>query len=355
MNAPARSHGKFHHIPTTIITGFLGAGKTTAINHLLNHKPSIERWAVLVNEFGQVGVDASLLSPRREVSIREISGGCLCCTAGASFEAALNRLIRDTSPQRILIEPTGIGHPLKIIRTLSSGYFKEVLDLKATISLVDARKLGDVRYREHPSFQDQLNLADLLIASKADCYTARDRTAFLNLASSAQPPKALVTEISFGQLDPRLLDYPRDESRTPLFPGAHIRESEHSVSADSRKPAPKDAEPVHPDSWRLLEGSGSGYSTGSWLIGTGYRFRQTALAALLSTFPFERIKGVIQCMNGWMSINGGEGQLTLSSGAPLNSSRLEIMDPAPLHTDEIDRQLRATLCLSGDDREDFEF
>ncbi|EAT59349.1 CobW family GTP-binding protein [Chlorobium ferrooxidans] len=354
MNAPARSYGKFHHIPTTIITGFLGAGKTTAINHLLNHKPSKERWAVLVNEFGQVGVDASLLSPRREVSIREISGGCLCCTAGASFEAALNRLIRDTSPQRILIEPTGIGHPLKIIRTLCSGYFQEVLDLKATICLVDARKLGDVRYREHPSFQDQLNLADLLIASKADCYTARDRTAFLNLAASAEPPKAMVAEISFGQLDPLLLDYPRNRSRSAGFPDAHTRKNEPSASAVSQNKEPETAEPVRPDSWTLHEGSGSGYSTGSWLIGSGYRFRQTALAALLNTLPFERVKGVMQCRDGWMSINGGEGQFTLSSGAPLNSSRLEIMDPAPLHTDEIDRQLRDTLCLSGDERGDFE-
>ncbi|NHQ61125.1 GTP-binding protein [Chlorobium sp. BLA1] len=355
MNAPARSHGKFHHIPTTIITGFLGAGKTTAISHLLNHKPAKERWAVLVNEFGQVGVDASLLSPRSEVSIREISGGCLCCTAGASFEAALNRLIRDTSPQRILIEPTGIGHPLKIIRTLSSGYFQDVLDLKATICLVDARKLGDVRYREHPSFQDQVNLADLLIASKADCYTAPDRTAFLNLAAAAQPPKAVVSEISFGQLDPLLLDYPRNGSRSADFPDAHTRKNEPSGSSFSQNTGPTEAEPVRPDSWTLHKSSGSGYSSGSWLIGTGYRFRQTALATLLNTLPFERVKGVMQCRDGWMSINGGEGQFTLSSSAPLNSSRFEIMGPAPLYCDEIDRQLRNTLCLRGDERRDFEF
>ena len=125
-----------HDIPTTIVTGFLGAGKTTAINHLLTEKPAGEHWALLVNEFGKVGVDAALIGPVAGVSIREIAGGCLCCTAGLAFEGALNRLIGDTSPDRILIEPSGIGHPLKIISTLTGSYYHNVLDLRATISLL---------------------------------------------------------------------------------------------------------------------------------------------------------------------------------------------------------------------------
>ena len=172
-----------HHIPTTIVTGFLGAGKTTAINHLLSEKPAGERWAVLVNEFGQVGVDAALIGPVAGVFIREIAGGCLCCTAQPAFEVALNRLIRDTSPDRILIEPTGIGHPLKIISTLTGGYYRDVLDLRATICLVDARKLEDSKYLEHPAFRDQLNLADVLVGNKADYYTDKDRSAFMTLVS----------------------------------------------------------------------------------------------------------------------------------------------------------------------------
>jgi G3E family GTPase len=331
---------KHLHIPTTIITGFLGAGKTTAINHLLSKKPSGERWAVLINEFGRVGVDASMLNPVSDVTIREISGGCLCCTAGHSFEAALNRLIREARPHRILIEPTGIGHPLKIIRSLTSGYNREVLDLKATISLVDARKLGELRYREHPSFQDQLNLADVLVASKADCYSAADRAAFQKLAETFLPAKSVVTDTTFGRLDPRLLDIARNESRTPCFPDAHIRKSDPPGSDHSHTSQHTEAEPVPPDSWKLHEGSGDGYHTGSWLIGTGYLFNQITLAALLNTFTFERVKGIIRCTDGWLKINGGEGQLTISTSAPVNSSRLEIMDPAPLHCNKIDRQLR---------------
>ena len=81
-------------IPTNIITGFLGVGKTTAIMQLLKTKPENERWAVLVNEFGEVGVDGSLLKPEdkssQDVFISEVPGGCMCCAAGLPMQIALN-------------------------------------------------------------------------------------------------------------------------------------------------------------------------------------------------------------------------------------------------------------------------
>ncbi|NTW69303.1 MAG: GTP-binding protein [Chlorobiaceae bacterium] len=340
MRSSSSHSGTYHHIPTTIITGFLGSGKTTAINHLIANKPARERWAVLVNEFGSVGVDASLIAPREEIVVREIAGGCLCCTAGASFETALNRLIRDTSPQRVLIEPTGIGHPLKIIRALSSGYYREVLDLKGTICLVDARKLGDSRYREHPSFQDQLNLADIVIGNKADCYSAEDHNAFLELAESALPAKSVISEITYGQLDLRLLDIERNESRIPVFPDAHQITGKPFLPANSINNQHNETKAPDSKKWSVHEGNAEGYYTGSWSIGSGYRFSETTITALLKTLPFERIKGVMLCQNGWISINGGEGQLTFSSCNALDSSRLELMDTTPLHCHKIDQQLR---------------
>jgi G3E family GTPase len=343
MNGAVKHSGIYKNIPTTIITGFLGAGKTTSINYLLNNKPCTERWAVLVNEFGRVGVDASLLDPHRGVSIREVSGGCLCCTAGPSFEAALNQLIRLTTPDRILIEPTGIGHPLKIIRTLASGFYRDVLDLKGTITLVDARKLSDNRYCQHPSFQDQLNLADVLVGSKSDCYTAVDRKAFQELADLSVPLKSVVTEITFGQLDLRLLDIDRNESRTPVFPEAHSRKHDPLLlpyDNNSELAEPKQVDSYY---WAMLEGRGDGYFTGSWLMGSDFHFQRNALLSLLKALPFERVKGVMQCHDGWLIINGGEGVLDFSSCKPGNSSRLEIIDFAPLHCEALDRQLHAAI------------
>jgi len=123
----------FSQIPANIITGFLGVGKTTAIQYLLNHKPANERWAVLVNEFGEVGIDAGLLANERQatgVFMREVPGGCMCCAAGVPMQVALSQLIRQAKPDRLLIEPTGLGHPLEVVRVLQQPHYQDVLELR---------------------------------------------------------------------------------------------------------------------------------------------------------------------------------------------------------------------------------
>ena len=104
-----------HAVPTNIITGFLGVGKTSTILHLLKNKPGRERWAVLVNEFGEIGIDGSLVEGRhgyeQGVVVREVPGGCMCCAAGLPMQVALNQLLVKARPDRLLIEPTGSGQP----------------------------------------------------------------------------------------------------------------------------------------------------------------------------------------------------------------------------------------------------
>ena len=118
-------------IPTNIISGFLGTGKTTAIGNLLSQKPNDERWAVLVNEFGEVGVDASLIKAGRpvegEIFLSEVPGGCMCCSNGLPMQIALNQLLARARPHRLLIEPTGLGHLEEVIGILSSGFNQKTI------------------------------------------------------------------------------------------------------------------------------------------------------------------------------------------------------------------------------------
>jgi len=142
-------------VPTNIITGFLGVGKTSSILNLLANKPENERWAVLVNEFGEIGVDGSLVQGLQnddQVFIQEVPGGCMCCAAGLPMQIALNQLLLKAKPDRLLIEPTGLGHPKEVLQVLSSENYRQVLSLQKNITLVDARNLSDSRYTEHDTF-----------------------------------------------------------------------------------------------------------------------------------------------------------------------------------------------------------
>lgn len=102
--------------------------------YLLKHKPADERWAVLVNEFGEIGVDGSLFqgqhSQQQGVFIREVPGGCMCCAAGLPMQIALNELLSHAKPDRLLIEPTGLGHPIEVLQVLSAEHYQEVLSLQ---------------------------------------------------------------------------------------------------------------------------------------------------------------------------------------------------------------------------------
>ena len=104
-------------VPTTIVTGALGSGKTTALCSLLGSKPIEEVWAVVVNEFGAVGLDAATMQASAaaagtdHVVIKQIAGGCMCCVSSGLLSTTIAQIVRTVKPDRLLIEPSGLGHP----------------------------------------------------------------------------------------------------------------------------------------------------------------------------------------------------------------------------------------------------
>lgn len=164
---------RYQGIKVTVVTGFLGAGKTTLIRQLLAQAPSNERWAVLVNEFGDIGLDSAFYADSG-VAIREVPGGCVCCTTSAAFQQGLNQLIRQYNPDRIYIEPSGLGHPKQIIQKLRSDAYQDVLLLSGVFCVLDARHLSDERYTKHAIFNDQIDVADGIVLSYVDRYQQSD-------------------------------------------------------------------------------------------------------------------------------------------------------------------------------------
>ena len=192
-------------VPTTIVTGFLGVGKTTALMALFRSKPVHEKWAVLVNEFGQTGIDGAELSGAG-ITVREVAGGCMCCAAKVSMEVTLNRLLREVKPDRLLIEPSGLGHPAGLIDILRGEYLSKAIDLRATICLIDPRQFADPQFRESPLFTNQLEVADILVINKTDLATPVEIEALRSHAQNLFPPKLVVAETQFGKLNTTWLD-----------------------------------------------------------------------------------------------------------------------------------------------------
>ncbi len=326
----------YHNIPTNLIIGFLGVGKTTAIRHLLSQVPDGERWGVLVNEFGEIGIDGALLEAD-DILVQEVPGGCLCCVASAGLQIGLNRLIKEHNPDRILIEPTGLGHPAQIIDQLLNEPFRQVLSLGATIGLVDARQLSDPRYREHPTYQDQIYLADVLVASKSDLYNEKDQQAFEQLARTLEPPKQHLAMITQGKLQKAWLDFPLSDQRKALFPEAHkFIQKTHSHEHEHSHEHPPQSD------WLKIENSSDGYHSCGWLINKERVFNAKRILKLLKQFKLDRIKGTICTDDGWLALNITASEEDIREIKEMNSNRLEIIHSKALDWQAIDHALLKT-------------
>ncbi len=313
-------------IPTQLITGFLGTGKTTVIRHLLDTKPNGERWAVLINEFGAVGLDEQLLQGDSQseggVHIRQVPGGCLCCAAGVPFQVALNDLIRRARPDRILIEPTGLGHPRALLTTLASGYFRDLLDLRATVSVVDARQLADDRYRTHPVYLDQLAVADVIVANKTDTYEREDFQRLPTFVRSLGWADKRLTFVEHGRVSLSVLDEPASQP-------------EPTLDEAKQAPPPEDLwmplQPVFPPGGVIRKSSHQdGYYSLGWLIHPGRLFDSERLLAWLKSLSIARIKAVVITTGGIVSVNGVSGTLHLGAVDEVSCSRLELLDDCEL-------------------------
>lgn len=316
-------------IRTHLITGFLGTGKTTAILHLLAQKPAHEKWAVLVNEFGEVGVDGAILASQGAV-VREVPGGCLCCVSGLPFQMGLNMLIAREKPDVLLIEPTGLGHPRNILQTLKSEHYQEVLEVGAAVCLIDPRHLSDNRYLENDVYVDQIQLADVLVANKTDLSSANDKATFEQLLARSEPKKSAHAWVTQGQFDIALLSAEVNSARLALYPDAH---------KNNRKEALPLMLPLAADEqYRRLENQGQGFYSVGWLVRADLVFKAEDIRAWLSGLDIERAKGMLITDEGSLIFNMRDGVVSEMPTRNLDESRFEIIDSKPLASTELEAQ-----------------
>ena len=323
------------NIPTNVITGFLGSGKSTIILDLLAQKPASENWAVLVNEFGEIGVDGNLIAgqPANDagVFIKEVTGGCMCCTAGLPMQIAMSMLLARAKPSRLLIEPSGLGHPSEVLSVLQADHLAEVLDLRATTTLVDARKIADARYTSHATFNEQLEVADLIVASKADLYGADEVKALDHyLRTNGNGAELVVSD--GGSLSMEALQ------------GMPTQRALYAMETDTGHAYQPEPFAFPPEGFIRRENIGSGFSSYGWLFEAGYRFSQAAIEALLNSTGAERIKAGVKTDAGDIGYNWAGDVLAEMPISGLEDSRVEVITQAAFAADKFESALLSAAC-----------
>jgi cobalamin biosynthesis protein CobW len=218
-------------VPCTIITGFLGAGKTTLIRHVLGHAQG-RRLAVIVNEFGDVGIDGEILkgcgdAACPEENIVELANGCLCCTVADEFVPALDTILsRRPAVEHIVIETSGLALPKPLVQAFHWPGIRSRVTVDGVVAVVDGAAVADgrvaadmeklARQREaDPSlghddpveevFSDQIACADLVVLNKRDLINSAALDAALAAVTGRLPRAVKVVAVSEGKIDPAVL------------------------------------------------------------------------------------------------------------------------------------------------------
>ncbi|KEO60719.1 cobalamin biosynthesis protein CobW [Thioclava indica] len=218
-------------VPVTVITGFLGAGKTTLIRHLMAHAGN-RKLAVLVNEFGRVGVDGDILRQCADENcpdenIVELANGCICCTVADEFIPTIEALMaRPQKPDHILIETSGLALPKPLLKAFDWPVIRSQITVDGVIALADAEAVAAGRFApnvaavdaqrladdslDHETplsevFEDQIACADLVLLSKADLAGEAGLAAARAVIEAEAPRKLPILPLTEGVIDPNVV------------------------------------------------------------------------------------------------------------------------------------------------------
>ena len=323
-------------IPTNVVTGFLGVGKTTAILDLLARKDDGERWAVLVNEYGEVSIDGAILEGGggEGITVRDVSGGCICCATAPYLQVALHLLLTEAKPHRLIVETTGLGHPGRLLDTLRASY-ADRLDLRATVTVVSPDDFTTPGMLENPVFREQVDLADVLVLNKLDRADDAVVKDFQNWANAIFPPKLLIAATQSGRLEREWLD---------LGGSSHsLSMAVDAVPSTLEPPAAHSPEPGRP----LRFVSESSPPACGWIFSPRDAFHEMHLLRFLGELAgAHRLKGVFRVEDDWISINRVGSATTVAPTLYRRDSRVEIFAVPGTDWDRLEIELLGCLIES---------
>jgi cobalamin biosynthesis protein CobW len=231
MESPMTTPANRQKIPATIVTGFLGAGKTSLIRHLLEESGG-RRIALIINEFGDQGVDRDLIQgcgipSCREEDMIELANGCICCTVADDFVPTMQKLLdRPERPDHIVIETSGLALPKPLVKAFTWPAVRNAVTVDGVVAVVDAEATAAGLFASDPAavaaaraadpgldhespleelFEEQVGCADLVVLNKCDRVDAAGKARARDAVGAHLRPGVHIVEASHGALDPFVL------------------------------------------------------------------------------------------------------------------------------------------------------
>lgn len=328
-------------VPLTLVTGPLGAGKTTLVRGWLDRRPPGERWAVVVNEFGALGVDAALLPG---VEVYDVSGGCACCAARVTMQATLARVLRDGRAgdgwAHVVVELSGLGHPGPLLDQLRAPPFAGRFAPIAVVHVLDAAVASarpGLGVLQAELARQQLDCADVVAVNRLSTLAPAAREAWLGTLRAAPFGERPVVEVDALATPPAAAGPARPDT-APAWSGPPGAE----VVFDAVRP-------FTDDGWRLLRalrvpapvpatggaphGEASVQASLAWWLPPTHRFVRRRweawLDALPADLPMVRGKAVVRTLRDWILWQWLDGHGARDSSGWRRDSRVELLLTVP--------------------------
>jgi len=268
-------------IPALVVSGFLGAGKTTLIRHILEEAQQRGlRLAVVSNEFGELGIDQALLSGERGEDYIELEGGCVCCKLSDELLSSLQGIWERIRPDRVIVETSGVALPFDTLMTFWREPVSEWVGESLAVVVVNAEQVDERRDLEG-TFEQQVSSADLLVLNKIDLVSNRKLRQLESVLDEMAPGTPVVRSVN-GLVDTALL--------FPPNPGE--RQESHSLKQD--RSAPHSHEAFNSQVFTIEDG-----------------LDHATLIQRLKKYEALRIKGAVQTSSGLRIVQGVGSRIDL--------------------------------------------
>ncbi len=275
-------------IPVHIVSGFLGVGKTTTLTALVAARAGSERAALVVNDFGEAAIDASRLGGETDGAERvlNIPGGCVCCTAPEGLVRVVGELLDVTRPDRIYIEPSGLGRPRDVVDMLVRGGLASRVDLRPVIVVLDPEKFD----ASDPLMHEQWEGGDVLVVNRIDLASEAALGRIREAVRTKWPPFLRVIETSHGALPADVPDWSRAE---PAQDQGHDHDDDHGHGHEHGHDHDAD--------------STVNFHSASRIVGPSEVYDWRALNDVLQDAAILRFKGMFHSDIGWIRVDRAGG------------------------------------------------